>query len=69
MDRKRIVDGNKHKIHEQFDILNKRQQIAIQTQKKQRAVMQNNNKNIDAYEKEEMQLKQRKQQMLKMKND
>lgn len=29
LDRKRIVDGNKHKIHEQFDVLNKRQKAVV----------------------------------------
>ncbi len=37
MDKKRAVDGNKHKIHENFDLLKKRFQTDILEQKRQRA--------------------------------
>ena len=37
MDRKRMIDGNKHKIHAQYDILKKRFQNDVDEDKKQRA--------------------------------
>lgn len=37
MERKRAVDGNKHKIHENFDLLKKRFQTDILESRRQRA--------------------------------
>lgn len=37
MDRKRVIDGNKHKIQAQYDILKKRFQNDVVEDKRQRA--------------------------------
>lgn len=39
MDRKRVIDGNMHKIHEQYDELKKRLKDDIDEQKRERAIL------------------------------
>lgn len=72
LDRKRIVDGNKHKIQEQFDILKKRFTADVAVQKKQRMINSVKNQvhfsrgpDYSAIEREEMQ----KQKKLQQKKD
>jgi len=64
MDRKRAIDGNKHKIHEQFDVLKKRFQDDVDEQKRLRAknhlksgltfMERGNAKNYENIEREEL---------------
>lgn len=39
MDRKRVIDGNMHKIHEQYDELKKRLKFDIDEEKRERAIL------------------------------
>lgn len=73
LDNKRAIDGNKHRIQEQYDNLKKRQLINMQELKEQRAVNnrrvtlnyidgldRGNTKDFNAIEKEELAQKKRR---------